>query len=153
VLSIAKWCFRPEEHARVEVCPAERQLQEFFFHWTCKEAYLKAVGTGLAGDLRNFPCDETGRMTVIGCRVVQSQLFRPWTMFSLQPTVDYQAAVVAEGRELELVLLGDCQAGISEAPVVTGSAMKSDKLMQDRSRMSVQQSIVGREACDASRVI
>ena len=40
--------FSPNEHAAIAALPANQQSQAFFRYWTCKEAYLKATGHGLA---------------------------------------------------------------------------------------------------------
>ncbi len=43
--------FAPQEHETIQALPEPQQLPAFFQHWTCKEALLKAAGTGLV-DLR-----------------------------------------------------------------------------------------------------
>ena len=39
--------FTPQEHAAIHALEGDRCLRSFFQHWTCKEAVLKATGTGL----------------------------------------------------------------------------------------------------------
>ena len=46
--------FSPEEVQQWRQMPAERQLRAFFQGWTRKEAWLKAVGSGLSFPLNQF---------------------------------------------------------------------------------------------------
>lgn len=51
--------FAPDEAARLRAVPA-RELERLFFRiWTRKEAFLKALGLGLAHPLRSFSVDPT----------------------------------------------------------------------------------------------
>jgi 4'-phosphopantetheinyl transferase len=50
-LEIARRYFSPLEIAAFEALPADRQPRRFVELWTLKEAYLKAIGTGIAGGL------------------------------------------------------------------------------------------------------
>lgn len=44
----------PNEATYLSKCSADVRDGEFFKIWTAKEAYLKAIGTGLAGELQAF---------------------------------------------------------------------------------------------------
>jgi 4'-phosphopantetheinyl transferase len=48
--AVAASVFSPEERAAMERAPPEQRAAAFFRCWTCKEALLKAVGSGLSGD-------------------------------------------------------------------------------------------------------
>lgn len=50
-LEIARRYFSPREIAGMEALPAENQPRRFLELWTLKEAYLKAIGTGISGGL------------------------------------------------------------------------------------------------------
>ena len=50
-LAVAERYFSPEEVAQLHALPAKAQPRRFLQLWTLKEAYLKAIGTGLAGGL------------------------------------------------------------------------------------------------------
>jgi 4'-phosphopantetheinyl transferase len=50
-LAVAGRYFSPVEAAQLRALPDEAQSRRFMQLWTLKEAYLKAVGTGLAGGL------------------------------------------------------------------------------------------------------
>jgi 4'-phosphopantetheinyl transferase len=56
-LAVVERFFSPAEAAQLRALPPESQPRRFMQLWTLKEAYLKAVGTGLAGGL--------GRMSFI----------------------------------------------------------------------------------------
>jgi 4'-phosphopantetheinyl transferase len=50
-LDVADRYFSAAETAQLHALPAEEQSRRFVRLWTLKEAYLKAIGTGLAGGL------------------------------------------------------------------------------------------------------
>ncbi|MFQ3618033.1 MAG: 4'-phosphopantetheinyl transferase superfamily protein [Cyanobacteriota bacterium] len=49
VPALARTFFSERERAVLEQVPPAEQLAQFFQLWTCKEAYLKAIGLGLSG--------------------------------------------------------------------------------------------------------
>jgi 4'-phosphopantetheinyl transferase len=49
VLALAKRFFSEQEYLTISNLSGNTQLNLFFHLWTCKEAYLKAVGLGIAG--------------------------------------------------------------------------------------------------------
>lgn len=63
-LQLAKRFFSPQEYTALSNLPPHRQQTTFFKLWTCKEAYLKATGTGLV----DLPQVEIGVETVEGGR-------------------------------------------------------------------------------------
>jgi phosphopantetheine--protein transferase-like protein len=65
-LSIAKHFFTRIEAAAVAQCPADNQASLFYRLWTLKEAYLKAIGTGLSQPLDGIEfqfCSDTITVT------------------------------------------------------------------------------------------
>jgi len=50
-LAVAERYFSPAEAAQLRALPPDAQPRRFLQLWTLKEAYLKAIGTGLAGGL------------------------------------------------------------------------------------------------------
>ncbi len=50
--SLAKRIFTEEEWGEYQIAPANRKMDTFYYLWTRKESYLKAIGAGLAGDLK-----------------------------------------------------------------------------------------------------
>ncbi|MEL7060979.1 MAG: 4'-phosphopantetheinyl transferase superfamily protein [Acidobacteriota bacterium] len=57
---LARRFFAPEERDALERGEARRRLDDFFRVWTLKEAYLKAVGTGLGRSLSSFAVSPHG---------------------------------------------------------------------------------------------
>lgn len=55
---LAAHFFAPPEVALLADTPAEAQARRFFEIWTCKEAVLKAAGTGISGGLDGFALAE-----------------------------------------------------------------------------------------------
>ncbi len=53
-LQLARHFFHPREIQQLEALPANKQRQHFFKLWTLKEAYVKAIGTGLSHALDSF---------------------------------------------------------------------------------------------------
>ncbi len=64
-LSIARRYFSTREVESLLALPPEQQPRRFLRLWTLKEAYLKAVGVGIAGglDRMTFGLDETAAIT------------------------------------------------------------------------------------------
>jgi len=89
--------FRPEERQEwIEWPEAEREAA-FFRAWTLKEAYLKALGTGLSKPLQSFRV-RLARSTepaLISCEDDEAAASR-WNLTSLEIAPRYSAAFVSE---------------------------------------------------------
>ena len=48
LLALAKRFFKSSEYDTIVALPESLQPEQFFAYWTCKEAYLKAIGVGLS---------------------------------------------------------------------------------------------------------
>ena len=48
LLALAKRFFKSSEYETILALPESLQPEQFFAYWTCKEAYLKAIGSGLS---------------------------------------------------------------------------------------------------------
>ncbi|WP_390905482.1 4'-phosphopantetheinyl transferase family protein [Occallatibacter riparius] len=53
-MKLARRFFHPNEIAHLESLPDDRRGPEFLRIWVCKEACLKAIGSGIAGNLASF---------------------------------------------------------------------------------------------------
>ena len=90
---IARRYFSPREVQHLlALCPEER-VKAFFRCWTRKEAYLKALGTGLQTPLDSFSVsllpDEPAEFL--------SGVEPCWRLFAFQPADGYVAALVHDG--------------------------------------------------------
>jgi 4'-phosphopantetheinyl transferase len=103
VQALAQRFFSDREFQQLQALPPDRQTATFFKYWTAKEAYLKATGEGLAG-LSQIEIIEILK----GDAVSLDLAYEDVSQWRLQPldrilgTVDYAAAVVAEGRDWTL---------------------------------------------------
>jgi 4'-phosphopantetheinyl transferase len=86
---VAERFFTAKEVAAMRGLPATLQRQAFFKCWTSKEAFLKAKGTGLSGAL-----DEVEISLGSDEQVRISANVPNWWLFELDPSGDYEAALV-----------------------------------------------------------
>ena len=89
---IVKSNFAQRERSAYLALPERARLTAFYHAWTCKEAFLKAVGVGLSRDLDAFEVDVDPRRSarlLHGCDGFSVQ--------SLSPEADFSAAIVAPG--------------------------------------------------------
>ena len=86
---IAERFFTAREAAVLRGLPSELQRQAFFKCWTCKEAFLKAKGTGLSGKL------DVVEITLSAGDQVRIRADVPgWSLAELNPIYTYEAALV-----------------------------------------------------------
>ncbi len=101
---LARRNFAPEEQHGWLATHADHQLEAFFAYWTAKEAYLKAIGLGLARPLDSFAVavEPTGSVRLLRDALDQDAPNR-WSLARLQPGPDTTAAVAVKGplRALE----------------------------------------------------
>ena len=88
--------------------PEDQQTQAFFHCWTRKEAYIKAIGEGLAAPLDQFrvtfTLDETPRFVHINHDSVEAEA---WTVHNLTLGPSFAAALVYRHAPKELRLMSD----------------------------------------------
>jgi 4'-phosphopantetheinyl transferase len=91
--------FAPSEVAELTALPADCQEWAFFTGWTRKEAYLKALGLGMAIPLDQFAVSLTpGRPpTLLATDHDPGQLGR-WDLHEFTPAADYVGALAVDGR-------------------------------------------------------
>lgn len=90
--------FSPREQRVYFALPAEQRTTAFFNAWTYKEAYVKARGTGLAGELAAItvplaPDDSSALLHS------DEEDLSHWRLESLAPAPGYAGALVGEGRK------------------------------------------------------
>ena len=89
--------FSPEEVQQWQQMPGERQLRTFFLGWTRKEAWLKAVGSGLSFPLNQFcvTLDDPARVLSIRGNTDEAT---QWWLESCEPCDGYVATVAMRGQ-------------------------------------------------------
>jgi 4'-phosphopantetheinyl transferase len=103
IKAIAERFFSVSEQRDLAGLPAEDQHRGFFNCWARKEAYVKALGSGLSRPLSEFdvslrPGEPAG---LLATRPDPNEA-KGWTMLEPELGEKYAAAIVAEGTGLEL---------------------------------------------------
>jgi 4'-phosphopantetheinyl transferase len=94
---IAQRFFTAAEVTALFDLPESLQREAFFKCWTSKEAFLKAKGTGLSGQL-----DEV-EITLSAAQQLRIDASVPgWSLSELSPGVEYQGALVVQGPPCQL---------------------------------------------------
>ena len=94
---VAQRFFTLREVAALTTVPTGLQSEAFYKCWTSKEAFLKAKGTGLNGELDEVQIGLTPEKRVrIGATVPN------WSLYELHPGVGYTGALVVEGLGYEI---------------------------------------------------
>jgi phosphopantetheine--protein transferase-like protein len=87
LLALAKRFFSVSEFESIAALPEALQPEKFFAYWTCKEAYLKATGTGLSQisklelqieksvKILNSPCDRRFSLAQISHQEITDRRF------------------------------------------------------------------------------
>jgi 4'-phosphopantetheinyl transferase len=89
--------FSAEEVHQWQQMPAPRQLRAFFQGWTRKEAWLKAVGSGLSFPLDEFCVTLDGPARVLSIHGNRDEAAQ-WWLESHEPCDGYVAAVAMQGH-------------------------------------------------------
>lgn len=103
---LAKRFFTSRESATLEGLGSEERLQEFLRLWTCKEAYLKAIGKGLAKPLHQVEVSlgDWGCERFTDMAGDDEELAR-WRLTTFSPGDGISGAVVTDGRDVTLRFL------------------------------------------------
>jgi 4'-phosphopantetheinyl transferase len=96
---LAKRFFSPREYAVISSLPTEQKQAAFFHAWTCKEAYLKAIGDGLPGleqvEVSLVPGEPAALLSIKEDQQVASR----WFLHQLIPAPGYLGALAVEGQD------------------------------------------------------
>jgi 4'-phosphopantetheinyl transferase len=102
--AIAERTFSPRERETLRQLPPELRDEGFFNCWTRKEAYIKAIGKGLAHPLDRFSVSlapgAPPRLETVDDDPEEAQA---WTLEAFVPSAGYAAALVVEGRADRIV--------------------------------------------------
>lgn len=88
--SLAKRFFLPREYELLRSLPDEQKQKIFFRYWTCKEAYLKATGDGIAKL-------EEIEIALTPTEPAKLQTAPAWSLLELVPDDNCVAAVAVAG--------------------------------------------------------
>ncbi|TBR60745.1 4'-phosphopantetheinyl transferase [Westiellopsis prolifica IICB1] len=95
VEALAERFFAPREYEVVRSLPSNQQQQVFFRYWTCKEAYLKAIGVGIV-QLEKVEISLTLEQPA---KLITDE---EWSLIELVPGDHYLGAVAMAGQNLDL---------------------------------------------------
>jgi 4'-phosphopantetheinyl transferase len=115
--TIAHEIFSCREIAVWESIPPHQRQEAFFHGWTRKEAYLKAIGVGLALSPARvevaFRPEEAPRLLHVNDDPLEAAR---WCVRALVPATSYVGALAVEGadRDLSILMMGEREARISE---------------------------------------
>ncbi len=90
VEALAQRFFLPREYDLMRSLPAEQKQEIFFRYWTCKEAYLKATGEGIA-QLEQI------EIALTPTEPAKLQTLKDWSLIEIVPADNYLAAVAVAG--------------------------------------------------------
>lgn len=100
---IAESFFSNRENAILKTLPANIKHQAFFTAWTRKEAYIKAVGKGLAIPLDQFEVSLIpGEPAVLSSTKWDSEEAQRWSLWEILPGSDYVATLAVEGDRCQI---------------------------------------------------
>lgn len=94
--------FSSNEHAVVCNLPLDQQSKTFFRYWTCKEAYLKATGDGLA-KLQALEVSLDSKQAYL-TKIPQGNI-KDWHLRELVPAENFVGAIVSSSQSCSLTCL------------------------------------------------
>lgn len=102
---IAERFFSPCEQSTLRSLPSEQRHDAFYAAWTRKEAYIKAIGKGLAQPLDEFDVtlapDIPAQLLHVSSSPEEAQR---WRLRTLPAPAGYAAALAVEGQDWRLTL-------------------------------------------------
>jgi 4'-phosphopantetheinyl transferase len=100
---IAERFFSAAEIAELRSLPRDQQRAAFFAGWTRKEAYIKAIGSGMFTALNRFSVSLAPNDSRVSlCVHDDERESGRWTLCSLHPGEGYAAALAVEGGDWRL---------------------------------------------------
>jgi 4'-phosphopantetheinyl transferase len=100
---IAERFFSKNENEVFRSLPQNQKREAFFIGWTCKEAFVKALGDGLSWPLNKFdvslvPGEPANLLRIEGDSIERSR----WSIKNLNPAPDYVGAFAVKSRIAEI---------------------------------------------------
>ena len=104
--SLAQDTFAPAEIAALASLPPALQWDGFFACWTCKEAYVKALGLGLSAPLDRFVVAlDPGRPAALLSIEDSAERARGWSVWGTKPAAGYRAAAAVEHPNVRFTMM------------------------------------------------
>lgn len=98
VEGVAMRFFSEQEQGQFQQIADDKKRDAFFFGWTCKEAFLKALGSGLSFPLEDFSVNIDPHLPAKLLEIRgNSVAANTWFLQSFQPTTDFMAAIAVNG--------------------------------------------------------
>jgi len=104
LIDLVERFFSPREYHEYQQLAANDQLIAFYRGWTCKEAFIKALGQGLSCSLDTFDVVLTPhkQATIAAINGSKSKAAK-WQLYALDSITDYAAAVAWRGDFRKIV--------------------------------------------------
>lgn len=102
ITHIVERFYSPTEISAFTSLPADKQHEAFFTYWTCKEAYLKAEGTGLSFGLNKVEISLTEEKAALAAIDGDTQTAALWSLQTLGAAKGYAAALAVNRHGLGL---------------------------------------------------
>ncbi len=101
--SVARISFSKKEYGEYTAVPDAQKPQAFYNCWTRKEAFIKAVGSGLSYPLDSFdvsflPGEPAQLLQIQGSPAEAAK----WRLQALDPVADYVGAIIVYGQDWRL---------------------------------------------------
>jgi 4'-phosphopantetheinyl transferase len=104
-VELAQRFFAPEEAAALRAVPQASRTEAFFRCWTCKEAFVKAVGKGLSLPLDQFVVSLASDMPArLLCIHGNAEAAAEWSLTELPMPNGYTAALAVRGHERQITM-------------------------------------------------
>jgi 4'-phosphopantetheinyl transferase len=96
--SMMERCLVETEKAKVTSQPIDQQTHDFLQYWTCKEAYLKAIGVGLSQSMTTVEVDPSLSRLIKVPRDRKEDGQEDWQLHTLDLPETYVGALVVAGK-------------------------------------------------------
>lgn len=98
--------FSTSEIEAIDNLPRDKKTDAFYSYWTCKEAFVKAVGKGLQFPLDRFSVSFRAQGTPEISSIDHARYrAEQWSLRSLNIGDDYRAAVAFTGRDVPVTFM------------------------------------------------
>jgi 4'-phosphopantetheinyl transferase len=100
----AEQFFTPRESAFINSLSGDQKEDAFFKTWTCKEAFLKANGSGLTVPINQVEISLEANGTVELCSIGNDkESAAHWRLELFNPFPGYQAALAVDGKDRQII--------------------------------------------------